>query len=422
MSGIEYLKGLAPWSGSFSGEWSLDLMRQLVSRLGDPHRAFPSIHVTGTNGKGSVAVAIASILGQAGRKVGLTTSPHLHSINERIVIDGRPISDELLNECGEAVQRASVGLEGEPTFFEGITAAAFLAFQSAQVDFGVVEVGLGGRLDATNVLTNPVVSVITTIGFDHEQILGGTLGAIAREKAGIFKRGAHLVVGDVGSEALQEIELAAKGVSGDLNVFGRDFNATIIAGDRCNFEGFGRSVEFKPALKGDHQVHNMGVAIAASLLAGASVDECIRGVTMMAWPGRIEMLRWDDRDVIIDAAHNPAGIESLISFLKARGLRPECAFGAIETKNWRSMVAALAPFVSKWAILEPDFPKAVPAHEIVEFLSGSGISSKSFGRRYTDFRDELAAGRGPVMIVGSIYLIGIIRDLLGCREGPLWWK
>jgi dihydrofolate synthase/folylpolyglutamate synthase len=422
MKGIEYLKGLAPWSGSFSGEWSLRLMHQLVSGLGDPHRAFPSIHVTGTNGKGSISVAIASILAKGGRKVGLTTSPHLRSINERIVIDGHPIGDELLNECGEAVQRAAVGLAGEPTFFEGITAAAFLAFKLAKVDFGVVEVGLGGRLDATNVLPAPLVSVIATIAFDHEQILGDSLGRIAREKAGIFKVGSQLVVGEVGSEAYEEIEQAALALNSRINVFGREYRVVGVSGDVCRFDGFGCSFEFRPTLQGAHQVHNMGVAIAAAILAGATVDECIRGVNSVVWPGRLERFRWCERDVIIDAAHNPAGIESLTSFLKARGIRPECAFGAIETKNWRSMVGALSPYVTKWAILEPDFPKAVPAHEIVEFLSCSGISSTNFGRCYTDFREALSQGRGPVLIAGSIYLIGIIRSLLSNRDEPLWRK
>lgn len=420
MRGISYLNGLAPWSGSFSGEWSLDLMRRLMSNLGAPHDDYPSIHVTGTNGKGSVSVAVASILARGGRKVGLTTSPHLKSINERIVINGRPISDELLDRCGAAVMEGAASFDQPPTFFEGITAAAFLAFKLAGVDFAVIEVGLGGRLDATNVLPNPRVCVIATVDLDHESILGATRSDIAREKAGIFKPRAELVVGNLTEDARNEVERAASGVGGRLHISGREFSATPIRPEAGLFTGMGESFEFLSALPGEHQIHNMGVAIAAGLLVGASRSECIEGVKNVRWPGRLENITVGQRQVIIDAAHNPAGIKSLITFLNSRGIRPDCAFGAIETKNWRAMISDLIPHVGGWIVLEPDFPKAVPSRDIAAFLSSFGIKPIDMGRRYTDFATGLPAGDRPMLIAGSIYLIGIIRDLFVSTEQPLW--
>lgn len=395
-------------------------MRSLMQALGDPQDAFPSIHVTGTNGKGSVSVSVASILAKGGRRVGLTTSPHLQRINERIVIDGRPIEDELLDRCGAEVMRAAADLPEQPTFFEGITAAAFLAFKISGVDFAVVEVGLGGRLDATNVLRSPKTTVIVTIDFDHEQILGSTLGEIAREKAGIVKSGAALIVGRVGDEAREAIGEAARVRDVKPLMFGSDFGIRNGGGGSLLYFDDEEEFPIRPSLLGDHQQHNMAVAIAAARSVGATVEECQAGVADVVWPGRLEVITFGGRDIIIDAAHNPAGVASLIAFLKSRGVGPSCAFGAIDTKNWRVMVENLIPNVADWTILEPEFPKAVPAHEIVAFLSGFGIKARAMGRDYAAFRDELGQGTQPVLIAGSIYLIGIIRDLVASGGQPLW--
>lgn len=418
--GIAYLESLAPWSGAFSGEWSLQLMRELMSALGDPQDSFSSIHVTGTNGKGSVSVAIASILAEGGRRIGLTTSPHLRRINERIVLDGVPIADELLNRCGELVREAARGLREPPTFFEGITAASFVAFREFGVDLAVVEVGLGGRLDATNVIKSPKACVVVTVDFDHEAILGSTLGAIAREKAGIIKPDAPVVVGDLSAEACSEVSAVATSQNAELLLFGRDFKVLVGVGGGCRYVEGEAEFDFTPALRGQHQAHNMAVAIAAARLVGASDAECARGVRNVYWPGRLEIGDFKGREVIVDAAHNPAGVASLVTFLKARGIRPVCAFGAIDTKNWRGMVESLVPFVGEWIVLEPDFPKAVPKEDIVAFLSRFGINARCFGREYGAFIEDISHGHGPVLIAGSIYLIGIIRDLVLSGGLPLW--
>jgi len=276
--GIEYLRGLAPWNGAFSAEWSLSLMRELMGRLGDPQESFPSIHVSGTNGKGSVSVTVASILAEGGRKVGLTTSPHLKSINERIVIDGMAIEDKLLDRCGLEVMEVAAGLSEAPTFFEGITAAAFLAFKYAGVDFAVIEVGLGGRLDATNVLKRPKACAIVTIDFDHEQILGPNLSDIAREKAGIIKEGAAVVVGAVGEEAMGPIAEAAR-LNGLRPVsFGLDFGVRCDGGNGPSYFDTKSEFAIAPSLTGEHQLHNMAVAIAVARSVGATIEDCQSGV------------------------------------------------------------------------------------------------------------------------------------------------
>jgi dihydrofolate synthase/folylpolyglutamate synthase len=206
-----------------------------------------------------------------------------------------------------------------------------------------------------------------------------------------------------------------------IKSFGADFKVALSDTGGCRYTDDGGGFDFSPSLKGEHQAHNMAVAIAVARIVGATVEECQRGVSGLYWPGRLESLSFEGREVIIDAAHNPAGISSLIAFLKSRDIRPQIAFGAIETKNWRGMVESLAPYVGDWLIMEPDFPKAVPAREIVAFLSGFGITARSFGGDYGAFTEELRGGSNPFLVCGSIYLIGIVRDLM-CGGGSVLWE
>ncbi len=254
-SGLSYLSGLRPWGGK--GDFSLSSIKTVMGRLGNPQDSVKSIHVAGTNGKGSVSAGIASILGAAGFSVGLTISPHLARINERIVIDGVPIGDDELSLMAEEVRMASTGIE--LSFFEAITATFFLTAARRKVDYMVVETGLGGRLDATNVISRPEVSCITSIDFDHVAILGDTLPKIAAEKAGIIKGGSLAVVGEVGEDSFGVINDLSTAVSAKLYGFGRDFSVSIVGHSRNVglYNGIRSSFEIEPKLQGQHQIKNI---------------------------------------------------------------------------------------------------------------------------------------------------------------------
>ena len=220
--GLKYLSSLAPWKGK--GGFTLDKMRALMAELGNPQDTYHSVHIAGTNGKGSVTVALAAMAGAAGFRTGMTISPHLGTMNERIVIDGAPITDELLDIQATKVAEAQERLNIELSFFEGITACAFLAFHAVGVDWAILEVGLGGRLDATNVVRSPRACVIVSIDFDHQDILGPTLECIASEKAGIIKPRAPVYVGSVSKEARDVIYARARSLDAPIYFVGQDFS------------------------------------------------------------------------------------------------------------------------------------------------------------------------------------------------------
>ena len=420
-AGIDYLSSLAPWTGTFSGEWGLEQMRALMRALGDPQEQIPTIHVAGTNGKGSVSVAVAAILAQGRRRVALTTSPHLTSIRERVVIDGLPISEEQLGGIGLAVRQGAERAGVVPSFFEGITAAAFLAAVEEGAHRLVVEVGLGGRLDATNVITAPVVTVITSIDFDHEAILGSTLGQIAAEKAGILKQGVPAVVGRLPDEALGSVLRIAGGAGVPTLVLGRDFEVRAGESPGTSQLSFGTlEIPFVPSLRGAHQVDNMAVAMVAALQCGASPEECAAGVAGVVWPGRLERVDIQEYQILIDAAHNPAGIGSVVDFIRRHEWAEDLtiAFGAIETKRWDEMIATLGELSGKWLILEPDFERAVPAERIAAAIRTRGGSALVLGRNYSELLKAATTKR--ILVVGSIYLIGKVREVLGIPVPRLW--
>ncbi len=448
--GLALLNKLSPWNGK--GDFSLHSMLALTRVLGNPQDKFHSIHVTGTNGKGSVSVALAGMLGAAGMRVGLTTSPHLISQNERIVIDGLPITDEFLGDIASSVMCAAEKAKVTITYFEGITACAFLAFAESKIDWGVIEVGLGGRLDATNTLLKPRACVISTVDLDHTAILGETISKIAKEKAAIIKEGAHVVVGNLSSEALSEVRLVCKkNKARELRIFGDDFwvketqeqgNQTDVVGSALstsakftsNHVSNEVSFTFTSSLIGDHQLQNMAVAIETAQLLGFSSRECIQGLSTVHWPGRFEQIYHNELKIILDCAHNGAGVLALCKHLKsinADGLT--VLFGVLDRPEWRDMVLSLMPFIGTTSnrilyLKDPPTPRAVKSEEIKDFLSGNGISSEVV----TDlekFLGKLEIGEGsskPLLVTGSIYLIGEFRSFLkntihvSGLDKPLW--
>lgn len=429
-AGLEYLSGLRPWNGR--GGFSLLELIRVLGRLGNPQDKVPAVHIAGTNGKGSVSATTAAILGACGYRVGLNISPHLQRINERIVVDGVACSDEFLGEFAYAVRQAASREIVELSFHEAITAIAFLGMFESGVEWSVIEVGLGGRLDASNVISRPAATAIVTISFDHQAILGDTLGKIAAEKAGIVKRGSPLITGMVGKEADAVITKAAAGVP--HYKFGRDYDARVKSdGGVSSIEYWGKdfsgrrnvSLEFSPTLKGVHQAHNFSVAATIGLVLGLPTDRIKMGLEGVFWPGRLEQVSISSLNLVLDCAHNPAGIDSFISFLESRSLKGiDLTFGVLETKSWQEMVRRLKPYVATWRLVRPDSDSALDQNQLAEELkvSGSGVRVELYGDDYERCLRELFedCGGSQAFVTGSMYMVGRFREMLSIPQRAIW--
>ncbi len=424
-NGKNFLEGLEKWKGK--GEFTLDSLKQVLSVLEDPQDSVRTIHVGGTNGKGSVSTFIASILGASGLKVGLNISPHLVELNERIVIDGRSVSDEFFNYYGARVERAVRESGVKLSFHEAITAIAFLGFREEGVEFSVIEVGLGGRLDASNVIKTPEVSVIVSIGLDHQEVLGEGELNIAREKAGIIKKDSRAVIGDLSPAANEVIKSYATNLQVEVHEFGKHYKYEVVKDKGGVFYDLRRSdvLPYSVSLPGDHQLHNAAVAIMATKLVGVSDIDIKTGLSQAFWPGRLERFEMGEKTLLLDCAHNPAGINALVTFLKVNSHQDvTLCFGALQSKNWREMVHNLIPFSSDWRIAEPISAAAVSDFEIAGELSGLGIKSKSYGTEYGRLLNDLRQlnTKPLILLTGSIYFVGAFRSLLDRGEHPLWIK
>ncbi len=377
----------------------LERMEAACARFGNPERAFRVVHVAGTNGKGSVCALTESTLRAAGHKTGLYTSPHLMRFAERVQIDGVPLDDERLTRLlGEVLDR-----EPELTFFEATTLLAFLAFREAKVDLAVLEVGLGGRLDATNVVPPPVAAAITRIAFDHTTELGDSLRAIAAEKAAIIKPGTAVVLGKLHPDALEVITQRIAEVGASLLPLAP---AEPSPGARVAYP--------RLALLGS----NLAVANTLALHLGVTRDQLAEGIERTAWPGRNELLHRGGHDLtLLDCAHNPDGALALSHLLDPGAIggsvtsRRDVAlvFGAVQGKRWKAMLARLRPAAAHRVFCTPPIGKGVPAAEMAAAVGGEVASS--VGDALTRAR-TLVGSRGLVVVTGSCFLVGAARALL----------
>jgi len=409
MEPIEFLFSLERLGMKFG----LENITALCEALGHPERAFPSVHVAGTNGKGSVTVMVETALRAAGHRAARYTSPHLVRVEERFVIDGREVDTSTLQDAVGSVQHAAESLmhrgtlAAPPTFFECATAAAFVLFRDARVDIAVLEVGLGGRLDATNVV-HPLVTAITSIDLDHQAQLGNTLASIAREKAGIVKPGVPLVCGPVSADARQAIEDVCAALGAPVIHVDEPLLAA---------RGLG-TVEL--ALHGRHQRRNAAVAVAIlDQLADQGVavsDSAMRtGLTDAVWPARLERLSYRGRDVLLDAAHNPAGARALASYLREIGWSGvTLLFGAMRDKDAAAMVAPLAPLCARIICTTAPTPRAASASDLASSLretAGAGLPVLAIDDFAVALDRAVSTGDRTVG-TGSIFLVGPLRDIL----------
>jgi dihydrofolate synthase/folylpolyglutamate synthase len=409
---LDYLYSLQ----RFGVKLGLDNIRQLLARLHHPEHSFPAIHVAGTNGKGSVCAALARTLTETGARTGLYTSPHLHSFTERIQVDGRPVAELDVVDLVQELSRLGRGVPA--TFFEFTTALALRYFQLRQVDWAVLEVGMGGRLDATNAVI-PALSIITPVSVDHAEHLGQTLESIAREKAGIIKPGVPVVVGRQEPDALAVIEAVAAQLQAPLFVAERDFRV-VARDDGFDYQGRAMTLEgLRPRLAGRHQYDNLSLALAALELlhprvSGFDRDVVRKGIEGVQWPGRLEFVPGTP-PILLDGAHNPAGARALASFLVDRHYGPlPWAIGLSGLRSPEDVLTPWLPYIAEAYVAEPAVEKAVDAADIADFLRGRKCRAVVCGSPSQALENLCRSWpEAPLAIVaGSLYLVAELRELL----------
>jgi len=428
---FEYLLSLE----KFGIKFGLQNIQTLIDALDHPDRAFRSVLIAGTNGKGSVTAMVDRALRSAGMRVGRYTSPHLIHLEERFAVNGETIPTSLLagliDELHGVVDKliATGRLEHPPTFFEVTTAIALEWFRRARVEFAVLEVGLGGRLDATNIV-DPVVAAITSIDFDHEQYLGTTLAAIAGEKAGVVRAGIPIVIGPMAPEARGAIAEACARVGAELLeadsgavVHVAAVNGRTVLQLVTPARDYGR---IPLGLRGEHQAANAVVAVRLlerlERSAPVTAEAIVAGLRDVRWPGRLQMLANQDGNmVLLDAAHNPAGAWTLAAYLRSELPEPiPIVFGAMKDKDVALMLKALLPVTAHFIATQPSMARAMPAAEVAaiarQLSPGTAIEiepepRKALARAWTHCPVVCAAG--------SIFLVGALIDELGLSAREL---
>ena len=404
---------------------SLGLARieKLLDLLNNPHLNYKKIHITGTNGKGSVTRLIYNSLLESGERVGAFFSPHLYTFRERIEIDGKMISEDEVVEVSERVYPAvekldSLGDDWRPSFFETLTAMVFEYFRMKNVDWAVVEVGLGGRLDATNVIV-PEVSVIVSVDYDHVGILGNTLSQIAFEKAGIIKNGIPVVVGETKREPLKVIENVARERRADLHVLERDFfycgTSLKLNENRFTYRGYTILKDLILKLNGRHQIDNASVALRAlEVLDKFDEDSIRKAFSNVVHPGRFEVLNYKGRTIVLDGAHNVSGMRKLAISLEDYFPNSDVAavIGILDDKDRESMVDAVHGLISKAFVTKPKSHRSEKFHEVCEMFRKRKVPCEVLEKPIEAFEKALKEPSDIVLVAGSLYLVGEIRMVI----------
>ena len=416
---LDYLYGFVDYSLKHAADlakadFNLDRMRNLMAGLGDPQEAYPTIHVAGTKGKGSTSAFCASALQAAGYKTGLYTSPHLLDFAERMQVNGQPISHADLAALVEEIKPA-VAAEPFLTTFEITTALAFLYFARQKVDAAVIEVGLGGRLDATNIIT-PRVSVITSLSYDHTAVLGETLTLIAGEKAGIIKPGVPVVASPQKPEALAVLEKVAAERGCELSLVGREITFQAGAHSLEGHEFKIQNSEFRIPLLGLHQVENATTAYLALQKSGfnLSTAEIAKGFANVRWPCRFEIIS-QDPTVILDSAHNEDAFIRLTETLKTYfpGRQVVLILGISEDKHLTAMLKAIQPLIETLVVTRADHPRALEPEKIVATARQVGVQVETAAPVETALARalEIAQKNGSIVLsAGSMFVTAEVAN------------
>jgi dihydrofolate synthase / folylpolyglutamate synthase len=404
----------------FGIKLGLETIETILSALGDPQHGYRSIHIAGTNGKGSVATMLSTILMEAGFRVGRYTSPHLESFNERICIDNAPIDDDAVVSAYDRVQ-AIQNLKRQPTFFEFTTAMALDEFDRRKVDWAIIETGMGGRLDATNTI-HPAVSVITNISLEHKLYLGDTIAAIADEKAGIIKPGIPVVAGVTQSSAKARIGSKADLHQAPLYLKGRDFRCRRAGDSSFTYYGMDHTwPRLRLSLHGSHQVDNAALALAVCeiLMRSGQADipfEAIRnGLKNACWPGRLEVVH-EAPHLILDGAHNLMAARMLARHLKERYKDRQITLvvGVLDDKPYESILKDLAGPCRRAIVTQPEINRAVPAGQLAatarKYFNDVEMVPEIHQAIQKAIRD--ADPDDIICVAGSLYVVGEAKTAL----------
>ena len=406
------------WTGRKPG---LERTRALLAALGNPENSLKFVHITGSNGKGSTAAMLASVLTAAGYRTGLFTSPHLYRFNERFQVNGASIPDDALVRIAERVLAAADTLSEHPTEFELMTAIGFLWFAESGCDLAVVEVGMGGRLDSTNVIPAPEAAVITNIALEHTAILGNTLAAIAEEKSGIVKRGCRAVLYRQSREAEDVVRRACAEEGVPLTVTDPTQLTLLrsdLDGQRFTYRG---SAPLLLPLLGEYQLSNaMTVLDTVDALRaqgwGISDEAVGRGLAAARWPGRLELVRRRP-DVIIDGGHNPQCAQALAASLRRLCGEKKLIFliGVLADKDWQSMVGEVLPLAKYIVAVRPESERAKDENELAAWVRAQGVPAEAHAviGEALDAALALAGPEDTVCAYGSLYSVGELRHRLG---------
>lgn len=400
--------------------WKLGLSRtvELLSRLGDPQKRLKFVHVGGSNGKGSTCAMIERILREAGYKTGFYPSPYIEDFRERIQVCGQYIPEEALCALTARVRDAADAMEDHPSQFELITAIGMLYFAESSCDIVVLEVGLGGEFDATNVIDAPEVAVLTNIGLEHTEYLGNTLAKIAKTKAGIIKSGADVVLYENAAEVTDVVAsvCAEKGCPLRIARFSR---VKPVSADLDGQTFLWDETEYTLALPGTYQLSNAAVALTVIEVLrarGHAVDEAAmrKGLADVHWPARFEVLSHDPV-FVLDGGHNPQCAEALAESVDQYLCRPSgkkavFLLGILSDKNYRQVINAIAPYAAEFICVTPDSERALDAAELAEILRERGFSATPCDSVEAGVRTALAVADGrPVVAFGSLYMAGQVR-------------
>ena len=413
---IAYIHSVC-WKGSIPG---LGRTQELLEKMGNPEKKLKFVHIAGTNGKGSTAAMTASILSKAGYRTGLYTSPYIYRFHERIQVDGVEISDEDLTEITEYVKPLADSMAQSPTEFELVCCIAFEYFYRKKCDIVVLEVGMGGAWDATNVIEVPEVAVITNIGLDHTEYLGDTVEKIAETKSGIFKPHGHAVVyrSTPSVEAVYERVCAER----DVSLRKADFDGLVLKAHTLEGQIFdcGSRKNLVLPLLGDHQLHNASVVLSiADTLIGEgwniSEQNIYDGIRDVRWPGRFDIVCRKPL-FIIDGGHNPQCIEALVKNIRdyLAGKKVIALTGVLADKDYADMYKPVMPLVDRFVCITPPNPRKLEAQQLAQYLQQAGAQAQASESILDGVKKamDLAGEDGVVLCFGSLYSIGGIRDAL----------
>jgi len=401
--------------GRFGIKPGLERVTEILARLGNPHKKLKAVQIAGTNGKGSTGAFLSSIMTEAGYKTAFFSSPHLMRFSERYRINETEVSTERLHDVALRVLAVT---PAEATFFEIVTAIAFLLFAEEKAELVIMEAGMGGRWDATNV-ANGILAIITPISLDHCVWLGSTVALIAAEKAGIIKAGAPAVIAPQEPEALLPLLAAAENLNAPVYLCGRDFSITSApAGPVYRTEGV-TIEELEPALRGRFQSVNAALAITAAKLlvhAGFSAsDDVIRkGLSAAIWPGRLELFE-GEQSVLLDGAHNPAGVLALTESLQDFSYnRLFLVVGMMADKAWQATISPLLALADEVITVEPAMDRALSAEELACFCRSAGVDTFSAGTVSAGLAraKSIVVPGDLVLVTGSLFTVGEARAIL----------